>query len=240
MRTKFIANRILESRVWALFTSALLTTNVHAGTLMLDQGVVPPDPPPFGAGIGSPGTPFELDTSQTFTVGLAGLLSRVDVFAAVETFYGNTATLDWDVRPVSTLHSPLDADASALAKGTLTLTADRQQFGFLTLDFSQAPFPVFVGERLAIVLSTSSGSMGWWGYAAGYAGGEPWQRSTPPNNGFAWVDYTPEYDLGFRTFVEVPEPHGLALLSIGTFIFATRGIHRTLERSAKHNHLSPR
>jgi len=233
MKTQSIANRISEPRASALLAFALLTTTAHAATLTLDQSVVPPIPPVLEAGIGSPGTPFELDTAQTFTVGVAGLLSRVDVFAAVETFYGHTATLNWDVRPVSALQSPSDNDVSALAKGTLTLTANSKQYSFLTLDLSQTPVSVSVGERLAIVLSTSNGSMGWGGFAAVYAGGEPWQRSTPPNNGFAWLDYVPEYDLGFRTFVAVPEPSVLALVSIGAIVLATRGVHRVLERSAK-------
>lgn len=218
----------------AAFATALCLANLPTCSIaqvVLDQSVVP-NPATAFQGITSPSMPFKTDTAQTFTVGVSGSLSRVDVFIALDAlspFYTGSAVLDWDIRPISVSHQPVDDDSAALAGGSLTLNSSA--YSFVTLDLSQNPLPVFAGEGLAIVLSSSSSPMSWGGSEiAGYAGGESWQRSETFNNGLAWVDTQPQTDLGFQTFVTVPEPSGLFLVGLGAVPLAGFTIRKRIHR----------
>jgi hypothetical protein len=201
----------------AMLLVALFPATSQAASSVLDQSVVPTNPPCCVFGVNSS---FPLDSAQTFTVGHSGSLSRVDVFVQPESGPG---PFHWDVRPVSGTGSPTDSNAATLASGSFNMPSSG--FSFVTLDLSASPVPVVAGEKLAIALSTPNGSFGWGLSDAGYAGGDAWQRSRTFNNGFAWItNLQPGNDLGFRSFVTVPEPATLLLLLSGViFIAANSG-----------------
>jgi len=198
---------------------------------VLDQIFDPGTPPSWQAGIGSPGSPFELDTAQTFTVGLSGTLTQVDVLVKIETFYGSSATLDWDIRPTSG-GAPLESAGSALISGTINTGLPLTSYQFVTLDLLPAGISVTTGDQLAIVLSTSFGSMGWGGSSGDYyADGAAFQRP----DFVTWNTFQEQegFDLGFKTFVDstpIPEPTTMLLLGsglIGLFGFRRRFIKRS-------------
>src|SRR5262249_2992028 len=178
----------------AMLVAALYPASLQGASAVLDQSVVPTNPPCCAFGVNSS---FPLDSAQTFTVGVTGLLSRVDVFTNLESGPG---PFHWDVRPVSASGAPLDSNALALASGSFNMPSNGSSF--VALDLSANPVAVSAGQKLAIVLSTPNGSFGWGLSDAGYAGGDAWQRSGTFNNGFAWItNLQPGNDLGFRTFV---------------------------------------
>jgi hypothetical protein len=191
----------------ALLAAALFSASAQGASIVLDQSVVPTNPPCCAFGVNSS---FPLDCAQTFTVGLSGSLSRADVFVQLESGPG---PFHWDIRPVTASGGPADINAAALASGSFNMPGGG--YSFVTLDLSPTPIPVVAGQKLAIALSTSNGSFGWGLSDAGYAGGDAWQRSGTFNNGFAWItDLQPGNDLGFRTFVTVSEPSTAVLASL--------------------------
>jgi len=202
-----------------LLAVAFLSFSAHSAPLVLDQSVTPPNPPCCAFGVNAS---FPLDSAQTFTVGVGGLLSRVDVFVQGVGF-------NWDVRPVTATQEPLADNSAALAHGSfIAPSIGFDQYSFVMLDFSSTPIPVVAGEKLAIVLSASAQGGGWGASDAGYVGGDAWQRSGSFNNGFAWTLQQPGNDLGFRTFVAVPEPTSGALFGLAAAVFATWRVTRSV------------
>ncbi len=84
--------------------------------IVLDQSFDPNSIPPsqtFGAGFIS-----GVDTAQTFTVGRAGILSRVDVFVSLYVSLDEAVGLGpllFDIRPTSITGAPIESNSMALA-----------------------------------------------------------------------------------------------------------------------------
>lgn len=135
--------------------------------------------------------------AQTFTVGVEGLLTRVDLIGVNHHRCFATENLVVELRataggvPTSTI----------LASRVLLPASIPTVSGTVTVDFSATPVAVQVGDVLAIVLRSNAAPSGctyaWDGDVPGtYAGG----GSFISFDGITWFD-TPR-DMGFRTFVE--------------------------------------
>jgi hypothetical protein len=185
-----------------------LSGTVARSEPILDQSFVPvpANPTPF-LGI-------DLDTSgaQTFTVGITGILTEVDVF--IQRNGPILSDLHLDVRP--TINGvPTGNDLAALGSVTLPMAALGTTAAFVDFDFSSLGIHISQGDVLAIVLS---GDAQWFGnFGDLYPGGASFFRFPPDD--FS-LSHDGSVDVGFRTFVEptpVPEPYTLALISATIF-----------------------
>ena len=169
------------------------------GDEVLDQFYVP-DNPNLAAGANS-----GVDSAQTFTVGIAGTLTRVEiwVYALDGTADGN---LFFDVRPTVD-GVPGDSDDDVLATVTMPVnTLPLYPGDFISLDISSAGVQVAEGDVLALVLRSDlpQSTIAYWRGTASqdfdpYPGGE-WFTRQP---GSAWVSgIFGMADLAFRTYVE--------------------------------------
>ncbi len=218
--------------------------SLHAGHaaragLVLDQSFIPSD----SAGnvqIFNSGPDFFQELAQTFTVGLAGDLSAIDVHIAADLFSG---PLLFDIRSVVG-GVPQEADAPVLVSGTVAAADIIAANGsgvrdFFRIDFSGSAIPVLPGEMYAIVLRTSSPFLlSWTGAEEGYGGGSGFFRSSnqQPTWGGSFGD------LGFKTFVEVsvvPEPSSLALAGIGTLALLGWCCRRTIRAGGEGDDSKP-
>lgn len=179
----------------------------HAAAVpILDQSFVPQDPHSF---FGTGGT--NLNSAQTFTVGITGMLSQVDVLVEKN----GPDELRLDVRPtVDGL--PIEDDNAALASVTVPFATIPSPRAFLSFDVSSFGVRVSQGELLAIVLT---GNARWYGVTPElgpddpYLGGAAYFRGLP---GAFFPPFDGRADLGFRTFVDaIPEPPTIMLFGIG-------------------------
>jgi probable HAF family extracellular repeat protein len=161
------------------------------------------------------------DFAQTFTVGLSGQLSRIelDVWRKSVT----TQNLRVDIRR-TVAGTPVASDSQALGVVTLPPSAvpiePIHSFPyvpqFTSIDFSSFNIQVHSGDVLAIALHCDATD-----YYHGYLwhtsnqGVDNYPRGTEFGryNGGAW--YAPQYDCAFHTFVTVPEPSMIVLLLAG-------------------------
>jgi PEP-CTERM motif len=165
--------------------------------------------------------------AQTFTVGVSGNLTRVELVLTNDFGFG-TAMLD--LRP--TLGGvPVEDGALALAHAPLsaTTTDPKTPTALVAADLSAFIIPVVRGDVLALVLQGPNAN--WWGQTnATYGRGELYTRS--PSLGMATftkpVGNSPSelpYDLAFRTWVDpapIPEPGTLLLVGAGVACLAVR------------------
>jgi hypothetical protein len=142
-------------------------------------------------------TPFGQEIAQTFTVGRAGTLTRIDaqlvrIFgtegSAIFTLYNTTGGVPNEVLGIRSLN--WDAIPST-------------GFGYQSFDVSSLAIPVTVGQVLAFGIK-SSGEAGY-GLRSSfdqntYSAGESKFRalSVPPG---PWVSFSPSHDYGFKTYV---------------------------------------
>ena len=186
---------------------------VKAGVL-LDQSF---DGGDQGLTAGATG-PF--DQAQTFTVGVSGILDRIDVLIEHFHFAGFTGDLLFDIRP-TVGGVPTESNTVVLASGTASPASVPTSFGFFSFDVRSFDVPVTPGEQLAIVLRSPLGTYSWEGQAnSPYRGGDIFFR-----NGFDFLTWTSSgaengslsnAAFGFREFVDVPstavpEPTSLTL-----------------------------
>lgn len=153
-----------------------------------------------------------ISRAQTFTVGMSGVLSQVDL--QLGRAAGTTADLTVEVRRTS---SGLPLLGAGDLLGTATVTA--AQVGaalfptkFVSVDFSGAPIAISTGDVLALVLtSTGPSYYEWylWATSDAYAGGSGFYR---PSSG----TFVADGDSGFRTHVTQSVPEATSLLLIGT------------------------
>jgi hypothetical protein len=168
--------------------------------------------------------------AQTFTSGVSGTLTRVDLYLGDPFGAQPTgAPLAFDVRHVRAGTPGTEGDVIA------TRVLDTSAFvgeGFYQFDVQAARLSVTAGERLAIVL-TSSGPDSvapwtWRGSDTGepaYAGGAMFFRLTRDE---VWSSPLPDLDLAFRTFVRpgttaaTPEPGTFILVGLGVALRVRR------------------
>jgi len=158
---------------------------------------------------------------QTFTVGLSGLLTRVDLQLGRQT--GTSGPLQVELRKTSGGLPDLTPQAllfsTSIAASAVPVTGSPASFTVF-LDLSSAPPSVTPGDCLAILLTNPDTSWYLWSshYWPGdiYSGGSALKLVSPsaPN----WIEVS-GYDSGFDTWItQVPEPS--ALLPVGLLILA--------------------
>lgn len=181
-------------------------TSSDAAPILLDQQYVPT--------VGAVGVVINQNShlAQTFTVGIDGILSSVEVEIARGVPLGDSITLSILSAPGGT------PDLSAvLASALISPSQVTRTFTFVSVDLSAAMLEIAVGQQLAIHLTTTPidnrNTYLWRADSIGfYEGGSGFSSSPTRAN---------VRDHGFRTFVDtqqiqtVPEPASLALLGVG-------------------------
>ena len=159
------------------------------------------------------------DLAQTFTAGLTGDLVQVDVqIWNLISFGVPSATGDITLEIQTT--SGGAPSGTVLATETIMSVSVPTTGG--TVPFTNvvlsAPFGVTAGDILAIVLLYSGPGNYLWRFSGGdlYAPGGIFPRL----NAGSWVG--PFGDGGFQTWVDVPEPSALLLLSLGALVVLRR------------------
>lgn len=142
-------------------------------------------------------SPFAVETGQTFTVGVAGALSRIEL--QINRLFGTGGTV------IFTLYNTSGGIPNA-SLGTTALNWDAIPsggFAYQSFDISAFSIPVTVGEVMAFTIK-SSGETGF-GLRSTftlntYSGGESKWRllGTPPG---PWQTFSPSHDNGFKTYV---------------------------------------
>lgn len=218
----------MTRQLFTLLAVATLTASpAQAGFIALDQEH------DFVSGVAESTNGNVSEVGQTFTVGRAGTLDRIEVL-----MFRLGGIFDPTGDPVLSVYNtsggvptgaPLTTVSVPEAVVPLTIAA------FVSFDVSAAAIPVDVGDLLAFGVSTSS-SVGPYfflvdadsGQPTDYADGEAVGRLLNPPAGppDPWSLLTPSEDLGFRTFVFVPEPTTAALLSLGGAMVAALGLVR--------------
>jgi hypothetical protein len=191
---------------------------LHAQTL--DQSVNPP-----GGFLHNVNADY--DWAQTFTVGLSGQLTRVDVPVTKEAAT-TILPLRVEVRRTTASGSPTSDNAGLLASASLAASlfptyeqSDPQNPFWISADLSAANLRVSPGDVLAIVLHSDEPNdpfvrgYYWRSYPQGlddYPGGDAFRRYQ--GGAFERMTANVATDSGIRTYVLVPEPAaGLASLA---------------------------
>jgi hypothetical protein len=172
----------------------------------------------WGGGFGCPcATPGDFfDVAQTFTVGVTGQLTSLDLYITSNPGFPSSPLL-FDIRPVSSSGAPLAANTSALISRAIpAANIPGPDTAFFTVDLTSSNLSIVAGDVLAIVLRSELGNYGFGGAPYNpYGGGAFFGRQVLASPGWTLDGFNG--DLGFRTFVEpasaVPEPSSLALLS---------------------------
>jgi len=202
------------NRACLVITLSLFCAFPSIATIMvLDQAFMPTDHF-ISAGIGGGHT-----RAQTFTVGLAGTLTRFDAY--IESSEANVPVL-WDIRRTIG-GAPIQSDTATLAYGSFPgPAAAHNSFAFFSIDASSFGVAVSPGDVLAIVFRTPdiNVSISWLGDTTNpYARGAAYD-GTPGANSTAWSSDFINYDFGFRTYVQpIPEPSSACLIVGGAGIF---------------------
>jgi hypothetical protein len=147
-------------------------------------------------------SPFGQEIAQTFTVGIAGTLTRID--AQLVRIFGTGGTAIFTLYDTSGGVPNVVLDTSSLNWDAIPTTG----FDFQSFDVSSLAIPVSVGQVLAFGIK-SSGETGF-GLRSSfnqnpYAGGESRFRalSVPPG---PWTSFSPSHDYGFKTYVLTGTP----------------------------------
>ena len=179
---------------------AILAPPAHCG-VVLDQNYDPNGNSVAGFGSGN----TNQERAQTFTVGVSGSLVSADVF--LELFSGNQGSLVSSICQVDSQGHPSTALATIMTPASQVPAIPG---GFVSLDYSSDPVPVYAGESLAILLYASSGNLtfNWFGQTPGtYAFGDE-QEEVIGNH--SWLvesgPFGGDFDMEFQTYVNVPEP----------------------------------
>ena len=201
--------RFLVPLAMALMALSVPMGVAHA-VLVLDQVFDPGPMPTVGSGVS-----LDIPKAQTFTVGLAGTLARVDVDILRQASVGNGPLL-FDVRATTGSGAPIENNATTLASFTVPAATVPTTFGFFSVDVSAFGIPVTPGEILAIVLrGTRTDTDYEWvgGFPNPYPAGAAYFRNA--SAGFPTWTLAGD-DLGFKTFVAVaPAPSTVVLLGAG-------------------------
>jgi hypothetical protein len=164
------------------------TTGLPQG--ILDQSFVPVTPNVFFYN-------YPIDSiGQTFTVGLTGSLTRVEVFIASNEVQAE-GDISWTLTRIAT--------AAVLASGTIPYRDLDGLYSFQPCLIPEGAVIVGSGDVLGITLS-SSHRFTWAGNNMNpYSGGS--------------VGFDPESDVGFRSFVTlIPEPRSISLVCLAMLV----------------------
>jgi hypothetical protein len=174
----------------AVATAALLSVGVSGASA---QGTLDQSVDGSTSGVGFHGSQR---LAQTFTAGITGVLSQVDLELSTE--YG-PAPLSVDIESVDANGHP---SGTVLASATVTPPSAFSSPTWFSLPLSNGPI-VVAGTRYAIVLAdpTDSGLTAWFTEVANpnpYSGGYLLHSE---NSGTSWTG-EPAFSLLFRTYVE--------------------------------------
>jgi hypothetical protein len=135
--------------------------------------------------------------AETFTVGIAGVLTDVEVPVSDSGSPNAPIVVD-----ITTLTAGAPNLSNVVGTGTIPASSLNGSAQYVTTTLSLQP-TVTVGEQLALVLTTTntSGSYSWWdANVTGYAGGSAFERT-----GGSWNALS-GWDKAFATFVGQPAP----------------------------------
>lgn len=192
-------------------TVALAAMSGAQAAPVLDQSFVP-GPLGIQARAGVIGSVVEYKVFQSFSVGISGVLTSVDVYVESNGTPAQNLVLD--------VVSTADPLGSALASMSIAPSGVPAAGGFLSFDLSAANLAVLAGDLLSIRLSSAqdfTGNVNEYvaigDSAGGYAGGQGQHWSSL--GGFN----TPGWDFYFKTWVDdaggqVPEPSALLLAMV--------------------------
>jgi hypothetical protein len=198
----------------AVILSLFSVSTVVLALPVLDQ-VYAPDPDISGSAFDA--------MAQTFTVGITGTLTQIDVMLGRNTLNVPSGDFAFDVRTTDGVVPYLpDTGPGILGEGTIPIDdvpGGTFQDTFFGIDLTS--FGIFVdsGDVLAFVGRTFRYSFS--GTTTdGYTGGSAFVRSTTTGN---WTNWTDISDFAIRTYVDaepVPEPTTMLLLSSGLISLA--------------------
>jgi hypothetical protein len=208
------------STILMLLLAMLMTHGVIAASI-LDQSFIPsPSAAYQGNIIRSFGGSY-VDQAQTFTVGVDGTLTNVEVL--IEGF-NQTADLLVDIRPTVGGIPILDDQAILGEVAIPGTTIPGFPHTFINVDFSSQNIQVTSGSVLALVLkidrsSVLGGDYSWRGETGDlYTSGVAYTRADF-GSGYEWLAPTSgglTVDYGFKTFVNpIPIPSALWLFGSG-------------------------
>jgi hypothetical protein len=146
-------------------------------------------------------TPFSQEVGQTFTVGVAGTLSRIEL--QINRMFGS------DGSAILTVYNTTGGVPNA-SLGTASLSTaliPPGTYAYQSFDISSFAILVNLGDVLAYGIRSSGEA----GYALRstftsdtYAGGETKWRGLGPPPG-AWNSFSPSHDNGFKTYVNATD-----------------------------------
>jgi len=218
-------------RLW-LAGTVLVATGVQASfaVSVIDQFFVPGAIPTLSASV------FDwAPKGQTFTVGIPGTLTEVEVYIARE----NQATSPLLFGLLGTTGGVPDDGQPTLSLMPIPAASVSETLGWLSIDVSSHGLTVSRGDVLAIELvgTTRNNDYQWYGdWHASYSGGNAYNKFP------GWTSLGSDYQLGFRTYVEpVPEPSGTLFLAVslgGLAVFKGRRKFNREWNDAAFDHIS--
>jgi hypothetical protein len=217
---KFIA-RLMKASI-GFSVASLLMSNLGFSQSMLDQFYAPTN----ATQCDSFAVNFNgASHGQTFTVGLPGFITSVDVFIGRNELQTD-GDISWTLR--STIAGvPVAGAAGVLASGMFPYGNLSIPYTYQSCLIPLGLVPVTPGTVLGITLS-SDNMFTWAGHD-----GSPYPRGSHQVGGpdGPWITDI-ETDLGFKTFVAaVPEPSTLAIYSLGgCMLLMTRSARSGLDR----------
>jgi len=203
---------MLSLRACLLAAALTLATTSAFAVPVLDQ-----EHDNTGMGVGTSTNGNVAEVGQTFTVGIAGTLDRIDVL-----MFRLGGIFDPTGDPILSVYNtsaglPTGAPLISVSVPEATVPFDNE--AFIAFDVSSANLAVNVGDVLAWGIRTTSEVGPYWilndgdiGLPEDYTAGVGVRRFPPGD----WSAMSPASDHGFRSWVTpVPEPSTVALLAIG-------------------------
>ncbi len=184
------------ARIWIVGVAAVFATCYWAKAVPADAAEVLDQQNDVGmSATADSASPFAVETGQTFTVGVAGTLSRIELQINRTFGTGGDAIL--------TVYNTVGGIPNAsLGSASLNWTlVPPGTFAYQSFNLSSAAIPVNVGDVLAFAVK-GSGDTNFVLRSTftlnTYAGGESkWRVIGSPT----WTTYSPSHDNGFKTYV---------------------------------------